>query len=57
MDSDIDKELSWLFSIILIIGLIIGAEYISYDSCQSKATIMGVDYSWGPIDGCEIKKK
>ena len=32
MDPEIDKELSWLFSIILIIGLIIGAEYISYDS-------------------------
>lgn len=57
MDPEIDKELSWLFSIILIIGLIIGAEYISYDSCQTKATIMGVDYNWGLIDGCEIKKK
>ena len=57
MDPETDKELSWLFSIILIIGLIIGAEYISYDSCQTKATIMSVDYNWGPIDGCEIKKK
>ena len=57
MNDDLDKELSWLVSIILVIGLIIGAEYISYDSCNTKATVMGVDYVWGPISGCEIKSK
>lgn len=57
MNNEWDKALSWIVSIIIIISLVISGEYISYDSCRTKATIMDADFNWGPFDGCEIKNK
>lgn len=56
MSDELDKELGCIIMILLILFLIFAGLYLNYQSCETMSTITGVEHTWGPLDGCEIKK-
>lgn len=42
----------------VIVGLIFGAIWLlNYNKCSSRAEMMSLDYSWGPVQGCMVRTK
>lgn len=57
MSDKMDKNLGCLFMVICIVCLAIWTEYLSYETCKENAKIRNVEYTWGPICGCDLKEK
>lgn len=57
MSDKTDKNLGCLFMVIIILCLAIWAEYHSHETCKENAKIRAVEYTWGPICGCNLMEK
>jgi len=42
-------------TIVLIVAIIIGIKYSEYE-CQQKAKFQELEYYWGFVEGCMVKK-
>ena len=50
----------WIITILIVVGLVIFSTFtIGFNTykCRTKAVMQGLDWSYGPIQGCMVKQE